>query len=1213
MPAVWSFRARALIALVPLVMAGTSLSGCSSCGEEPPAGTEDTGQLFDSGASDGSDTDGSLPHLDAAEDAGGPADVPPGSDATGADATPSDAANPNNPNNDRTDTDCDGLSDAYEFGTLYPGGGRTDPNNPDSDGDGLPDGLEVSVTSSVSGSGCPPLGVIDADPTTRTSPVNADSDGDTIPDGTEDVNHDGAANGDESSATSRDTDGDGLPDNVEDANANGQRDSGETNPARRDSDGDGIGDGVEDANRNGTFDAGETDPRDTDTDGDGIPDGTEDANHDGVRQPSEIDPRTPDTDCDGLSDGEELTLGTSPILADTDGDGVIDGIELRRTMPVAGSTCPAFTGDQDPTSTTDPLDADSDNDGLPDGVEDANGNGAVDTNETDPTNPDTDGDMIPDGDEVLAGSNPLDPMSPNPDVRSGVAAVCLEGALKVVDFDTNAGGNWTLADEQSATYTAVAVTSTRTFVAALDDSANAYSGFIVTMPMMAGPTTAAGQAAALAARFAASAAGETVALAAQQSPRNITTHDGFQAAVSAVTNVNVTTGTRNASALRNSLLRMTTSLAAGAFTGLPTNVGTAGNAFTMNYSLVVRPADGTVTVVLAVLDRTTYNNAANPASIFLNDLTNGTAVARNGVRRSKACDPFVAAGVSVADFIWMADISISTDDDRGRIASAAQLVFNALASNGVDFRMGVVPHTENSIVQSAANAGDMRGVGFTRNAIQFVSYLNDTSGEDGCEFGLSAVSNAITKALPRTLNGAPENARKLRENATLAVVYISDEFAQELTEGQCNYNPGGTACDTGIGDLYSGGGNAVCTVVPNAAQTACINGVLTPYRNQITAQNGIAFAQVVDPNPPGQCNAAQYHCPQPGSQAGNEPGRGYIDIVNATGGTFYSPCVDNPGAALQAIVDAVSGAASQFQLTGNPISSTIKVGLTRQGTGMTTIVPRDKRNGFDYDAVSNSIFFRGAGFRPQENDRVTVSYRIWLPPDEPCGGPCGPNQICDGQLGVCTCDQGQCNAACNSNQTCDANCQCACAPDCNGQCTGNRACNSTSCLCECPADCGGCPTGTVCNQNTCACECDANCGGACNGTNLVCNSAACNCQCPSDCGGRCGAGTTCNTSTCECACPAGCDAACPGSATCDPANNCACECPANCGGNCPDGTTCNQAACACECPATCLSACQNREVCDPNNSCSCVCPADCGGCAPNETCDPANCRCVPIV
>ena len=87
--------------------------------------------------------------------------------------------------------------------------------------------------------------------------------------------------------------------------------------------------------------------------------------------------------------------------------------------------------------------------------------------------------------------------------------------------------------------------------------------------------------------------------------------------------------------------------------------------------------------------------------------------------------------------------------------------------------------------------------------------------------------------------------------ATLAVVYISDEYAQEITEGYCFWDPGGAACHTGIDDLYAGAGTSVCQLVPNGGQQACIDSVLSPYLGQIQSENGIAFAQVIDANPAG--------------------------------------------------------------------------------------------------------------------------------------------------------------------------------------------------------------------------------------------------------------------------------------------------------------------------------------------------------------------------
>ncbi|MCB9551785.1 MAG: hypothetical protein H6705_07860 [Myxococcales bacterium] len=124
------------------------------------------------------------------------------------------------------DRDGDGLGDDEEDldgdGVVDPG--ETDPDNPDTDGDGLPDGVEVRGEN-------------------PTDPTRADTDGDGLPDGIEDADGDGALDPGETDPNVADTDGDGLLDGAEDADGDGVRDPGETDPLDDDSDDDGILDG----------------------------------------------------------------------------------------------------------------------------------------------------------------------------------------------------------------------------------------------------------------------------------------------------------------------------------------------------------------------------------------------------------------------------------------------------------------------------------------------------------------------------------------------------------------------------------------------------------------------------------------------------------------------------------------------------------------------------------------------------------------------------------------------------------------------------------------------------------------------------------------------------------------------------------------------------------------------------------------------------------
>ena len=155
------------------------------------------------------------------------------------------------------DTDEDGIPDL--FPPVDEASLGTDPNNPDTDGDGLDDGVEVDLAEFA---GCP-------------DPTVADSDMDGLLDGEEivllldpcdaDFDNDGLVDGLEfafgTDPFNADTDGDGLLDGTE-------IEIGCTDPLETDSDGDGLTDGDEVMNIG-------TDPCEADTDGDGVDDATD--------------------------------------------------------------------------------------------------------------------------------------------------------------------------------------------------------------------------------------------------------------------------------------------------------------------------------------------------------------------------------------------------------------------------------------------------------------------------------------------------------------------------------------------------------------------------------------------------------------------------------------------------------------------------------------------------------------------------------------------------------------------------------------------------------------------------------------------------------------------------------------------------------------------------------------------------------------------------
>jgi hypothetical protein len=274
-----------------------------------------------------------------------------------------------------TDYDADTLTNTQET-TL-----GTNPNNPDSDGDGALDAAEVGNVNSPADSDSD--GIINA---LESSIV--DTDGDGVMDQSDSANTNPCVpNANSAACLALDSDSDGL--------TNGQEDTLGTNRNSNDTDGDGALDAAEvgnvnsptDSDNDGTINALESSI--VDTDNDGVMNQSDSANTNPcVPNANHAACLASDSDSDGLTNGQEDTLGTDRAVADTDGDGESDSAE------VGGNVNAPLNSDGD--SVIDALESsivDSDGDGVSNEADIANTNPCVpNSNSAACLNFDTDGD-----------------------------------------------------------------------------------------------------------------------------------------------------------------------------------------------------------------------------------------------------------------------------------------------------------------------------------------------------------------------------------------------------------------------------------------------------------------------------------------------------------------------------------------------------------------------------------------------------------------------------------------------------------------------------------------------------------------------------------------------------------------------------------------------------------------------------------------------------
>jgi hypothetical protein len=1035
---------------------------------------------------------------------------------------------PRSPTNTKLDSDCDGLTDAEEWGNVYAVDARTNAGDWDSDKDGLRDGLEVGRATTLNTlPQCLKSFRADLDPSSRTNPTNPDTDGDGILDGTEDRNHNGRLDPGETDPANRDSDGDGLLDGEEDANHNGQRDPGETDPRKRDSDddklsdatevrithtdplradtdGDSCLDGAEDVNGNGVKDPGETDPKDgsdcgggalQDTDGDGLLDSIEDANHNGVRDGNETDWRNPDTDGDGLKDGLEdrnhngsVDSGeTDPRSKDSDCDGLLDG---PHQPPFLGEDLNA-NGVREP-SETDPTQRDTDHDGLVDGVErGVPTSGAPVTScgyvgdqdpstTTDPLNPDSDGDGIADGAEDSNQNGRTDPGELDPrnsqDGSGPAGQACAARNMREVSFKEDNGGDIRLALRPTFQEVRQITVGGKTRGLVGYDETHQVAFVAFKRGQAGSSTTVAGDELYVRGQFAPSVKAGTT--------QTFTAWDGYPALQAFYDQSSPVSLRDYANSVANSLVGAGAgSLVGGAATPGP---------FKLQAQYVHR-SHSSVLVVVAITPAARF---VEPGLFVMSDTAGGTALAQFGDTDASQCEPFTT-GNGMADFLFVVDDSGSMATSQSALGNAAAAVANRLGNSQLDWRIAMVTTSYTQTGYGLPNGGVFRG--FTRDINQFKAWLQKDAAcpdpKEHCWVDVTGSSDELTLASARVAvdymtSSSTAAAKKYRPGAKLVVIALTDVRDME------DNPPVSTYID------YFKGANPT---------------------GQLIQMHGI----ICDSVDGGEC--------YPGEPITNLR---HKDVIQATGGLLGSirstASIQNT---IGAIVDSVI-ASTGYRTLKPPIGASVRVAVeavqdpTQCNAGD---LPRSRVNGFDVDGISQALAFYGA-CRPAAagSTRAAISYRYW---SDLTRNPEGSPPPCSTDTGYYDPSQ----------------------PD---FCKGHLACNRQTNRCECPSDCGGGGApGTVCNTNKDVCDfsCGSECGGAC-GSFQACDISTCSCKCAAS--ASCSPGFKFDPTACGCVC----DTAalnCGASYQSD-ANACACICKDNCGGTCASNTVCNMSSCSCE-------------------------------------------------
>jgi hypothetical protein len=427
-----------------------------------------------------------------------------------------------------------------------------------------------------------------------------------------------------------------------------------------------------------------------------------------------------------------------------------------------------------------------------------------------------------------------------------------------------------------------------------------------------------------------------------------TSAEGFPAVKDVIWDITSTTEVEPGS-IRNLVMAAALSRSVSALSNLPGPVTTASHKQVVKMTVTLRPGQAAVTAAVANL--ADYENTDSSLAFMVDDLSNGTAVAKAGKQPVFECDIQAISSKPVADIIWIVDESGSMNDNRQDIVNNANKFFSKAIAAGLDFRMGVAGMKKPGAgVELGKFCSDGHGAASDDGGEDrfLLPHEQDTFSacvknppyyEGGSEHGLSHGYHAVKRHLPR----APSSPNRVRTNAHLAVIYVTDETAQELKEGSGSF--------FGVNGFLSYQDYKKTSCQLTSAKQAQMEAFLKPLFELYTTAE--AKIHLIGGTCQNSCNA--------------EIAYGYRELVDGFSGQVGEVCQHDLSATLQVIIDTINASASPRTLKYIPISSTLAV--EAQGLRL----KRSRVQGYIYNASSNSLTF--INVKMPKGAVVVASYR----------------------------------------------------------------------------------------------------------------------------------------------------------------------------------------------------------------------------------------------